>query len=69
MAHLQTARSFLFAPGSDARKLGRALACGADAVIADLEDAVVPAERRSPPARSPSGRSSKRRRRRFASFG
>ena len=45
MAHLQTARSFLFAPGSDARKLGRALACGADAVIADLEDAVVPAEK------------------------
>ena len=45
MAHLQTARSFLFAPGSEERKLGRALACGADAVIADLEDAVVPDEK------------------------
>lgn len=45
MAHLQTARSFLFAPGSDERKLGRALECGADTVIADLEDAVVPAEK------------------------
>lgn len=45
MAHLQTARSFLFAPGSEERKLGRALECGADAVIADLEDAVVPDEK------------------------
>ena len=45
MAHLQTARSFLFAPGSEERKLGRALECGADAVIADLEDAVVPGEK------------------------
>jgi citrate lyase subunit beta/citryl-CoA lyase len=45
MAHLQTARSFLFAPGSDERKLGRALGSGADAVIADLEDAVAPAEK------------------------
>ena len=45
MAHLQTARSFLFAPGSEERKLGRALECGADAVIADLEDAVAPAEK------------------------
>jgi citrate lyase beta subunit len=45
MAHLQTARSFLFAPGSEERKLGRALEAGADAVIADLEDAVAPAEK------------------------
>ena len=45
MAHLQTARSFLFAPGSEERKLGRALACGADVVIADLEDAVASAEK------------------------
>ena len=45
MAHLQTARSFLFAPGSEERKLVRALECGADAVIADLEDAVAPAEK------------------------
>ncbi len=45
MAHIQTARSFLFAPGSEERKLVRALGCGADAVIADLEDAVAPAEK------------------------
>jgi citrate lyase beta subunit len=38
-------RSLLFAPGSDARKLGRAFASGADAVIADLEDAVAPDEK------------------------
>jgi citrate lyase beta subunit len=43
MAHLQTARSFLFAPGSDERKLVRALESDADAVVADLEDAVAPA--------------------------
>lgn len=42
MASLATARSFLFAPGSDERKLRRALESGADAVIADLEDAVLP---------------------------
>jgi citrate lyase beta subunit len=42
---LASARSFLFAPGSDERKLARALICGADAVIADLEDAVIPAEK------------------------
>ncbi len=45
MSPLQTARSFLFAPGSEERKLGRALECGADAVVADLEDAVAPAEK------------------------
>jgi citrate lyase subunit beta/citryl-CoA lyase len=45
MATLQTARSFLFAPGSEERKLVRALASGADAVVADLEDAVAPAEK------------------------
>ena len=45
MMHLQTARSFLFAPGSEERKLGRALDAGADAVVADLEDAVTPAEK------------------------
>jgi citrate lyase subunit beta/citryl-CoA lyase len=42
LAHL---RSLLFAPGSDERKLTRALASGADAVVADLEDAVAPAEK------------------------
>jgi citrate lyase subunit beta/citryl-CoA lyase len=42
MPTLVTARSFLFVPGSDERKLAGALEAGADAVIADLEDAVVP---------------------------
>jgi citrate lyase subunit beta/citryl-CoA lyase len=37
-----TARSYLFVPGDQPTKLDRALACGADAVIADLEDAVAP---------------------------
>ena len=45
MASLQTARSFLFAPGSEERKLVRALESGADAVVADLEDAVAPEEK------------------------
>ncbi len=45
MASLQTARSFLFAPGSEERKLVRALESGTDAVVADLEDAVAPAEK------------------------
>lgn len=35
-------RSLLFAPGSDPRKLGKALASEADVVVADLEDAVAP---------------------------
>ena len=34
------ARSLLFAPGSDERKLVKALGSAADAVVADLEDAV-----------------------------
>jgi citrate lyase subunit beta/citryl-CoA lyase len=34
------ARSFLFAPGDDARKLASADRTGADVVVADLEDAV-----------------------------
>jgi len=38
-------RSLLFAPGNDERKLRKALQSGADAVVADLEDAVVPAEK------------------------
>ena len=45
MASLQTARSFLFAPGSEERKLVGALESGADAVVADLEDAVAPGEK------------------------
>ena len=45
MPTIQTARSFLFAPGNDERKLRNALSSGADAVVADLEDAVTPAEK------------------------
>ncbi len=33
-------RSLLFVPGDDARKLSKALSCGADALILDLEDSV-----------------------------
>ena len=44
-AALAHVRSLLFAPGSDARKLERALASEADAVVADLEDSVVAAEK------------------------
>jgi citrate lyase beta subunit len=39
---LDTARSLLFAPADDERKLAKALAGDADAVVADLEDAVAP---------------------------
>lgn len=42
LSHL---RSLLFAPGSDERKLTNALRSDADAAVADLEDAVVPAEK------------------------
>jgi citrate lyase subunit beta/citryl-CoA lyase len=36
-------RSALFVPGDDEKKLAKALACGADALIVDLEDSVAPA--------------------------
>lgn len=42
---LATARSLLFAPGNDEHRLEKALAAGADAVVADLEDAVPDAEK------------------------
>jgi citrate lyase subunit beta/citryl-CoA lyase len=42
---LAFARSFLFAPGSDEGKLRKAVASGADAVIADLEDSVTEGEK------------------------
>jgi citrate lyase subunit beta/citryl-CoA lyase len=45
MPGLATARSFLFAPGSDEGKLRKALAAGADGVVADLEDAVLAEEK------------------------
>jgi citrate lyase subunit beta / citryl-CoA lyase len=35
-------RSYLYVPGSDARRIEKALASDADAVILDLEDSVVP---------------------------
>jgi len=41
-----SARSVLFVPANDERKWARALVSGADAVILDLEDAIVPAEKR-----------------------
>lgn len=45
MYTIQSARSFLFAPGNDERKLRKALTSGADVVIADLEDAVTSSEK------------------------
>ena len=42
---LEAARSLLFVPGSDERKLRKALASSADAVVADLEDGVASAEK------------------------
>lgn len=44
MAHV---RSLLFAPANDERKLARALESPADAVVADLEDAVPPSEKQA----------------------
>jgi citrate lyase subunit beta/citryl-CoA lyase len=38
-------RSYLYAPGSDPRVMEKALAAGADAVILDLEDSVVPEDK------------------------
>ena len=40
MSALDCARSFLFFPGGDDRKLRRACAIGADAIVYDLEDGV-----------------------------
>ena len=42
MTHL---RSFLFIPGDSEKKLGKADAAGADALILDLEDSVAPANK------------------------
>ena len=44
-AALAHVRSLLFAPGSDSRKLERALSSEADAIVADLEDSVVAPEK------------------------
>ena len=40
--HAPLARSYLYVPGNDRRKIEKALASGADAVVLDLEDAVAP---------------------------
>jgi citrate lyase beta subunit len=45
MSSLASARSLLFVPGNDPHKLEKALSAGADAVVADLEDAVPAAEK------------------------
>jgi len=45
MSSLASARSLLFVPGNDGHKLEKALSAGADAVVADLEDAVPAAEK------------------------
>lgn len=47
MLTLATVRSLLFVPGSDERKLTKALSTAADCVIADLEDAVSLGEKSS----------------------
>ena len=44
-APLALARSFLFVPANRPERYAKALACGADAVIVDLEDAVTPADK------------------------
>jgi citrate lyase subunit beta/citryl-CoA lyase len=44
---IQPLRSFLFAPGNHARRVEKALSLDADAIILDLEDAVVVAEKRA----------------------
>jgi citrate lyase subunit beta / citryl-CoA lyase len=38
-------RSLLFVPGDSERKFARAMACGADALILDLEDSVAPPQK------------------------
>jgi citrate lyase beta subunit len=45
MSSLASARSLLFVPGNDGHKLEKALSAGADAVVADLEDAVPAGEK------------------------
>lgn len=45
--NLRDARSLLFTPGDDARKIDKALASGADLVVLDLEDAVLPGSKDS----------------------
>jgi citrate lyase subunit beta/citryl-CoA lyase len=44
-AEAQVSRSFLFVPADSEHKLGKAVTCGADALILDLEDSVAAAAR------------------------
>ncbi|GAA1010468.1 CoA ester lyase [Acrocarpospora pleiomorpha] len=44
---LRAARSLLFVPADDRRKVARAWTSGADAVVLDLEDAVAPARKQA----------------------
>lgn len=39
------ARTYLFVPGDRPERIAKALACGADAIVIDLEDAVAPANK------------------------
>ena len=41
----RAARSFLFVPGDRPERFDKAFACGADAVVIDLEDAVAPGQK------------------------
>jgi citrate lyase subunit beta/citryl-CoA lyase len=50
LAHADLARAYLFVPGNRPERFAKALASGADRVILDLEDAVLPADK--PLARS-----------------
>lgn len=43
--NLSSARSFLFVPASRPARFAKALACGADCVVIDLEDAVAPTDK------------------------
>ncbi len=45
MSHHKPLRSWLFAPGMDSRKIGKAIDSAADALILDLEDAVALSEK------------------------
>lgn len=45
LAELLPARSYLYVPGTERKKLDKAPGRGADALIADLEDAVAPDEK------------------------
>src|SRR5438132_1758179 len=42
MASVSDMRSLLFVPADGGKKLDKALGCGADAVIVDLEDSIAP---------------------------